>query len=111
DGDEQARAASGEPLDRGRAQAVAVVEPAREHPVDVAAEGAQRAHENRRRAHTVDVVVAVHGDPGARPDVAEDRLDGDVDAGERGAEVIRSKVETSRHRPNLRSGGDGTTVR
>ena len=66
-GDEELRPALGEPLDRRGVQAVPVLGPAREEPVDVRAETAQRADEDRRRAHPVDVVVAVHGDPRARP--------------------------------------------
>ena len=50
-------------------EAVAVVDAARQVPVDVGAERAQRAHEHGRRAHAVDVVVAVDGDPRAALDV------------------------------------------
>ena len=45
---------------------VAVVDPARQVPVDVGAERAQRAHEHGGRGHAVDVVVAVDGDPRPR---------------------------------------------
>ena len=72
DGDQQVRPARGELVDRGAGEPVAVVDPARQVPVHVGAERAQRAHEDRRRAHAVDVVVAVHGDPRAALDVAVD---------------------------------------
>ena len=72
DGDQQAGAASGEPLDRREREPVAVVDPARQVPVDVGAERAQRTHQHGRRADAVDVVVAVHGDPRAARDVGED---------------------------------------
>ena len=67
------RAARGQPLDRRAREPVAVVDPARQVPVDVRAERAQRAHEDRGRADAVDVVVAVDGDPRAALDVLEDR--------------------------------------
>ena len=57
-----------------RGEAVAVVDAAGQEPVDVGAERAQRAHQDRRRAHAVDVVVAVDRDARAARDVAEDQL-------------------------------------
>ena len=63
DGDQQLRPAGRQPLHRGAGEPVAVVDPARQVPVDVRAERAQRAHQDRGRADAVDVVVAVHGDP------------------------------------------------
>ena len=66
DGHQQAGPARGEPLDRRGGEPVAVVDAARQVPVDVGAERPQRAHEDRGRADAVDVVVAVHGDPRAR---------------------------------------------
>jgi hypothetical protein len=83
DRDQQLRPARGEALDRGSGQAVAVVDPARQVPVDVGPEGAQRAHEDRGRGDAVDVVVAVHGDPRAAPDVSEDHRGGVVEPAER----------------------------
>jgi hypothetical protein len=62
DGHEEAGAARGEPLHRGEREPVAVVDPARQVPVDVRAERAQCAHQHRRGAHAIDVVVAVHRD-------------------------------------------------
>ena len=72
DRDQQVRAARGQLLDRRAREPVAVVDPARQVPVDVRAERAQRAHEDRGRAHAVDVVVAVDGDPRPALDVLED---------------------------------------
>ena len=72
DGDEQLRPARGEPLDGRAREPVAVVDPARQVPVDVRAERPQRPHEHRGRAHAVDVVVAVDGDPRAALDARED---------------------------------------
>ena len=60
-----AGAARGEPLHRSLGEAVAIVQPAGDEPVDVGAERAQRADHDRGRADAVDVVVAVHGDPAA----------------------------------------------
>jgi len=79
----------GEPLDRGGGQAVAVVDPARQVPVDVGPERAQRAHEDRGRGDAVDVVVAVHGDPRAAPDVAEDQRGGLAQPAERLERMLR----------------------
>jgi hypothetical protein len=81
-GDEQARAARGQPLHRRRAQAVAVLGATGQVPVDLGAERPQRPHEDRRRAHPVDVVVAVHRDLRALSDVAQHERDRRVDAGE-----------------------------
>ena len=72
DGDQQVGAARGEPLDGGGGEPVAVVDAARQVPVDVGAQRAQRAHEDRGRGDAVDVVVAVDGDARAPADVAED---------------------------------------
>ena len=65
DGDQQPRAARGQPPDGRRREAVAVADAVGQVAVDVGAERAQRAHEDRRRADAVDVVVAVDGDPRA----------------------------------------------
>ena len=83
DGHQQVGPAGGEPLDgRGR-EPVAVVDPARQIPVDVRAERPQRPHEHRRRRDPVDVVVAVHGDPRPPADVTEDPARGFPQAAER----------------------------
>jgi hypothetical protein len=71
DGHQQLGAAGRQPLDRRRREPVAVVDPAREIPVHLGAERAQRAHQHRGGAHPVHVVVAVDGDPRAALDVAE----------------------------------------
>jgi hypothetical protein len=73
----------GQPLDRRRREPVAVVDAARQVPVDVGAKRAQRAHEDRGRGDAVDVVVAVHGDARAPADVAEDHPGGGLQAPER----------------------------
>ncbi|HEU4658013.1 MAG TPA: hypothetical protein VFR97_10825 [Capillimicrobium sp.] len=83
-GDEQLRARGGQARDRVRTQPVAVLEPAREIPVHLGAEGAQRAHEDRRRADPVDVVVAVDGDPRAGGDVPAHERERVVETGEPG---------------------------
>jgi hypothetical protein len=61
-----------EALDRVARDAVALVEAAREVPVDVRAELAQARHGERRRADPVDVVVAVDADALARRDRGAD---------------------------------------
>ena len=64
--------ARGEPLDGREREPVPVVDPARQVPVDLRAERPQRAHEHRRGADPVDVVVPVDGDPRAAHDVPVD---------------------------------------
>ena len=71
DRDQQVGPARGQLLDRRAREPVAVVDPARQVPVHVRAQRAQRAHEDRGRAHAVDVVVPVDGDPRAALDVLE----------------------------------------
>ena len=83
DGDQQVGPAGGEPLDGRHRQAVAVVDPARQVPVDFGAERAQRADEHGGGGDAVDVVVAVDGDPRVALDVAEDPLRGGAQAPER----------------------------
>ena len=86
-GEQQARAALGEPLHRRRAEPVAVLGAAGQVPVHVGPQAAQHAHEDRGRADAVDVVVAVHRHARARAHVREDQSDRRVDAGE-GREVM-----------------------
>ena len=50
----------------------------------VGAQHAQRAHEDSRRGHPVDVVVAVDEDPRAAPHVVEHQVARDIDALELG---------------------------
>ena len=69
---QEIRAAGGEPLDGRGGEPVAVVDPARQVPVDVGPERPQRPHEHGGRADAVDVVVAVDGDPRAALDSGED---------------------------------------
>ncbi len=70
-----------------RREPVAVLDAAGQEPADVGAERAQRADHDRGRADAVDVVVAVHGDPGSGGDVALDRLKRALDPVERGRVV------------------------
>ena len=88
DGDQQVGPARGEPLDRRGGEAVAVVDAARQVPVDVGAERPQGADEDRGRADAVHVVVAVDGDPRAARDVAEDHPGAVAEAAE-GVERVR----------------------
>ena len=73
DRDQQARSTRREPLDGRHRQAVAVFDPVGQEPPDVRAEGPQRGDHDRGGADAVDVVVAVHGDPGPGRDVALDQ--------------------------------------
>ena len=85
---EQLRAARSEALDGRPVQPVAVACAVRQVGVDVCAKPRKHAHEHRRRADPVDVVVAVDRDPITAPHVGEDRLDGLADAGERRRRVL-----------------------
>ena len=91
--DEQPRPARGEPLDGGEREPVAVVDPARQVPVDVGAQRPQRADEHRRRAHAVHVVVAVHGDPRPALHVREDLRGALAQAAERVRRMAHVGVE------------------
>ena len=64
-----------EARDRGGADAVALVEPARQMPVDLRAEASEREHGQGRGADPVDVVVAVDADPLAPLDREPDACD------------------------------------
>ena len=75
DGQNEAAAVVREPGQCLPANAVALVEAARQVPRDVGAELAQREHGERGGADAVGVVVAVHADPGAGLDRGGDRLD------------------------------------
>ena len=65
DAQDQRGALVGEQVDGLDRDAVALDEAARQVPADVGAELAQRLDRERRGAHAVDVVVAVHDDPAA----------------------------------------------
>jgi hypothetical protein len=82
-GHQQVGAALGEPRDRRGREAVPVVDPARQVPVDRRPDGPQRAHEDGRGGDAVDVVVAVDGDARAPAGVAEDERRGLAQAAER----------------------------
>ena len=73
-----------QPVHRVRGEPVPVVAAAGQVPGRVGAEAAQHAHEHGRRAHAVDVVVAVDDHARARARVAQDERDRGVDAGEGG---------------------------
>ncbi len=93
DGHEQARAALREALDRRLCEPVAVARAIRQVGVDVAAERAQRAHQHRRRADAVDVVVAVDRDPLAAVERRDDRRERPLDPGERLRGMLLGRVE------------------
>ena len=93
DGHQERRTPRREPLDGMQAEPVAVLEPAGQIPTDIGAERAQRADHDRRRADTVDVVVAMNRDPAAGGDLALDRLQRALDPGERGRLVADVRVE------------------
>ena len=63
DREDELHALLGQPRDRRRRDAVALLEAARQVPADVGADLPQRQHGERRRADAVDVVVAVDADP------------------------------------------------
>ena len=104
----------GEPLDRLPRDAVALVEAAREVPVDVRAELAQTGDRERRGADAVDVVVAVDADPLARRDRGADPVAGRGGVAEERRVVARrlGREECPRHfgvaipAPDEDAGGD-----
>ncbi len=75
DGEHEPAAVFGEPRDRGAGDAVALLEPARQVPLDLRAELPERQDGERGRADAVDVVVAVHADTRAGRDRGADALD------------------------------------
>ena len=85
---EQFRPAGGEALDGGEGEAVAVVDPARQVPVDRRPERAQRPHQHGGGADAVDVVVPVHGDTGPARHMAADQVGGVPEAAE-GVQRVR----------------------
>jgi hypothetical protein len=93
DGHQQARPARGEALDGGQGQAVAVVQPAGQIPIDLGSEPPQAAHEHRGGAHPVDVVVAVDRDPRAGARVPEHQVHRGVDPVERPRRMLVGRVE------------------
>ena len=74
DREHQPAALVGEPADRRARDAVALVEAARQVPVDVGAELAQEQDGERRRRDAVDVVIAVDADAPALRDRGADAL-------------------------------------
>ncbi len=93
DGDQELRAAVAQAVDRRGGEAIAIVLAARDQPVAVGAELAQRPNRDRRRADTVDVVVAVDGDPLAARDRVADLRHDLVHAVEQEGVVVVSGVE------------------
>jgi hypothetical protein len=75
DRDDQRDAAGVQPFDRHRLQPVAVAQAFGDEVHDVGAEQFERAPQNDRRGHAVDVVVAMDRDPLASRDRAEDAID------------------------------------
>ena len=110
-GHEERRSAGGEPLDGRGAQAVSVLGPAGQVPVDVGAERAQRAHEDRRRADPVDVVVAVDRDARAAARVVEDRPHRDVDPGEGRGRMVVARLEPRARRARVAEPAAGEHLR
>ena len=92
-GDQQARAALGETVNRRLCQSVAVSRAVGDVGVDITAEAAQHAQQDRGRADPVDVVVAVHGDAAAVSHVREDQLGGLLDARERLGRMFLSAAQ------------------
>ncbi len=88
--------------ERRARDAVALVEAAREVPVDVGAELAQQQHRERRRRDAVDVVVAVHADAAAVGDRGPDALAREPHVAER--EGIVTRVSRPRGTPAPASG-------
>ncbi len=74
DGQHEAAAVCGEAGERFATDAVALVETARQVPLDVGAELAQHMDGERGRTDAVDVVVPVHADPLAGGDRRPDRV-------------------------------------
>jgi hypothetical protein len=75
DRQDETAALVGEAFERVAADAVALVEPARQMPLHVGAELSQDEHREHRRADAVDVVVAVHADALAVRDRGADPVD------------------------------------
>ena len=112
DGDQELGALRAEPLDRGRGEPVAVLEPARDEPPDVRAEGTERPDHDRGRADAVDVVVTVDDDPRAGGDVGTDLLERDVDPGERARIVaLIARIEERTGLPGVGQSAAGEHLR
>ena len=77
--DQQAGFPLAQVLDTRPAQPVAIRESVGNDPIALRSGAAHRADEDRRRAHPVDVVVAVDRDPPAGTDRGLDRIDRDAD--------------------------------
>ena len=77
DGQDEPAALLRESLERVPADAVALVEAARQMPLDVGAELAQHEHGQHGRADAVDVVVAVHANSLSCGDRRADAFDCD----------------------------------
>ena len=93
DGHQQAGAARGEALDGGRREPVAIVDPARQVPVDIGTERSQRADQHGGRTDAVDVVVAVHGDARAAFDMGENPRGALAQAAERVERMPHVRVD------------------
>ena len=83
DGDDEIDPVGRELLDRLEREAVALVEPARQAPVDRRAELPQDEDADGGRGDPVDVVVAVHADALSRGDRGADAVDGGSHVAER----------------------------
>ena len=90
DGEHEPAAVVGEPLERLPRDAVALLEAARQVPLDLRAELAERQDGERGGADPVDVVVAVDADALAGGDRGADPLDGDGHVAEQERVVRRA---------------------
>ena len=98
DREQQPRAGGGELLDARDRDAVAVLEAARQERLDLGAEQPQHLDRERRGAHAVDVVVAVHDDRPPGRDRALDQRAGLRDVAQRERIVQRAVALEERPR-------------
>ena len=89
DGDHEVDTVGGELLDGLEREPIALVEPARQAPLDAGAELLEDQDADRGGGDAVDVVVAVHADPLTRVDRGADSLDRGGHVAERERVVAR----------------------
>ena len=85
-------------IDRRRLQAIAVLQALRDEMHDVGAEQLQRAAQDHRRGHTIDVVVTVDRDALLACNRTQETIDGDAHVGEppRIVKMIERRVQKPR---------------
>ena len=98
DGQQQPGAGQRERIDARNGHAVAVLEAVRQEGLDLGAQQAQHLDAERRRAHAVDVVVAVHDDAAAGGDRALDERAGVLHVAQRERVVQRTVAVQERPR-------------